>query len=187
MRWSANATTIFTLPQGSQCAHSSGPPYGAQYRARYERPPFTTPGGPLTYGQTSRPTQRTAYMAPRPGYGIPLGGISLMAAPDSEVEKFIGGVSPGVTDDWMEKILKTVINYLIFWDGDFNEHYIIKLDSYEPWSFKRRRKYLEIAFEFILVLKALNIFRLVVLMAKINTDENTRKYLDQYEASRTVL
>ncbi|PKK60494.1 hypothetical protein RhiirC2_856817, partial [Rhizophagus irregularis] len=108
----------------------------AQYRASYERPPFTTPG---------------AYRAPRPGYGIPLGGISLMAAPDSEVEKFIGGV----TDDWMEKILKTVINYLIFWDGDFNEHYIIKLDSYEPWSFKRRRKYLEIAFEFILVLKAL--------------------------------
>ncbi|GBC43087.2 RNA-binding protein 25-like [Rhizophagus irregularis DAOM 181602=DAOM 197198] len=93
-----------------------------QYRAPYERPPFTTPGGPLTYGQTSRvaillvlPTQRTAYMAPRPGYGIPLGGISLMAAPDSEVEKFIGGISPGVvTDDWMEKILKTVINYLIF-------------------------------------------------------------------------
>ncbi|CAB4426108.1 unnamed protein product [Rhizophagus irregularis] len=26
-----------------------------------------------------------------------------------------------------------------------------------------------------------------VLMAKINTDENTRKYLDQYEASKTVL
>ncbi|UZO16503.1 uncharacterized protein OCT59_007888 [Rhizophagus irregularis] len=26
----------------------------AQYRASYERPPFTTPGGPLTYGQTSR-------------------------------------------------------------------------------------------------------------------------------------
>ncbi|CAB4395522.1 unnamed protein product [Rhizophagus irregularis] len=95
----------------------------------------------LAGGYTSgTPTQRTAYMAPRPGYGIPLGGISLMAAPDSEVEKFIGGIS----------------------DGDFNEHYIIKLDSYEPWSFKRRRKYLEIAFEFILVLKALNIFRLVV-------------------------
>ncbi|POG63814.1 hypothetical protein GLOIN_2v1682773, partial [Rhizophagus irregularis DAOM 181602=DAOM 197198] len=51
------------------------------------------------------------YMAPRPGYGIPLGGISPMAAPGSEVEKlttlFIGGISPGVTDDWMEKILKT--------------------------------------------------------------------------------
>ncbi|CAB4425975.1 unnamed protein product [Rhizophagus irregularis] len=105
-------------------------------------------------------------MAPRPGYGIPLGGISLMAAPDSEVEKFIGGISLGVTDDWMEKILKTVINYLIFWwanecyisilvnkltmisnrrDGDFNEHYIIKLDSYEFWSIKRRRKYLELS------------------------------------------
>ncbi|PKC56915.1 hypothetical protein RhiirA1_541877 [Rhizophagus irregularis] len=203
-------------------------------------------------------------MAPRPGYGIPLGGISLMAAPDSEVvEKFIGGISLGVTDDWMEKILKTVINYLIFWwenecyisilvnkltmisnrrDGDFNEHYIIKLDSYEFWSIKRRRKYLEIAFEFILVLKALmhyehlqtcgtlkswkqvkdqfrnpkgfgfaeyadtvlrdvscmylvvkvrvmikKIRELVVLPASEETDENTRKYLDQYEASRTVV
>ncbi|CAB5197610.1 unnamed protein product [Rhizophagus irregularis] len=71
------------------------PGHYAQYRAPYERPPFTPPGGPPTYGQTSRggytsgtPTQRTAYMAPRPGYGIPL------------------GISPGVTDDWMEKILK---------------------------------------------------------------------------------
>ncbi|PKY60268.1 hypothetical protein RhiirA4_483797 [Rhizophagus irregularis] len=40
----------------------------AQYRAPCERPPFTPPGGPLTYGQTScggytsdTPTQRTAY------------------------------------------------------------------------------------------------------------------------------
>ncbi|PKB99418.1 hypothetical protein RhiirA5_505721 [Rhizophagus irregularis] len=126
-------------------------------------------------------------------------------------------------------------------DGDFNEHYIIKLDSYEFWSIKRRRKYLEIAFEFILVLKALmhyehlqtcgtlkswkqvkdqfrnpkgfgfaeyadtvlrdvscmylvvkvqvmikKIRELVVLPASEETDENTRKYLDQYEASRTV-
>ncbi|POG58551.1 hypothetical protein GLOIN_2v1729626 [Rhizophagus irregularis DAOM 181602=DAOM 197198] len=55
-------------------------------------------------------------MAPRPGYGIPLGGISLMAAPDSEVEKFIGGISPGVvTDDWMEKILKTTCGTLKSW------------------------------------------------------------------------
>ncbi|PKK64081.1 hypothetical protein RhiirC2_854568 [Rhizophagus irregularis] len=90
-----------------------------QYRAStYERPPFTPPGGPPTYGQTLRggytfgaPTQCTVYMAPRPGYGIPWGGISSMAAPDSEVEKlttlFIGGISPGVTDDWMKKMLKT--------------------------------------------------------------------------------
>ncbi|CAB4385438.1 unnamed protein product [Rhizophagus irregularis] len=74
--------------------------------------------GPPTYGQTLRggytfgaPTQCTVYMAPRPGYGIPWGGISSMAAPDSEVEKlttlFIGGISPGVTDDWMKKMLKT--------------------------------------------------------------------------------
>ncbi|CAB5371596.1 unnamed protein product [Rhizophagus irregularis] len=89
------------------------PGHYAQYRAPYERPPFTPPGGPFTYGQTSRvagytsgtPTQHTAHMAPRPGYGIPLGGISPMASSR---------------------------------DGDFNEHYIIKLNSYEPWSFKRR-------------------------------------------------
>ncbi|PKC00224.1 hypothetical protein RhiirA5_505315 [Rhizophagus irregularis] len=50
------------------------------HRAPYKRLPFTPPDGPLTYGQTLRggytsgtPTQRTAYyMAPRPGYGIPL-------------------------------------------------------------------------------------------------------------------
>ncbi|POG57782.1 hypothetical protein GLOIN_2v1736877, partial [Rhizophagus irregularis DAOM 181602=DAOM 197198] len=44
------------------------------------------------------------YMAPRPVYGIPLGSISPMAAPGSDIEKlttlFIGGISPGVTDDW---------------------------------------------------------------------------------------
>ncbi|CAB5207271.1 unnamed protein product [Rhizophagus irregularis] len=64
------------------------PGHYAQYRAPYERPPFTPPGGPFTYGQTSRvagytsgtPTQHTAHMAPRPGYGIPLGGISPMAS-----------------------------------------------------------------------------------------------------------
>ncbi|EXX71561.1 hypothetical protein RirG_077380 [Rhizophagus irregularis DAOM 197198w] len=89
------------------------PGHYAQYRAPYERPPFTPPGGPPTYGQTSwggytsgTPTQRSAYMASRPDYGIPLGGIS-------PVEKlttlFIGGVSPGVIDDWMEKILKVVV------------------------------------------------------------------------------
>ena len=44
-----------------------------------------------------------------------------MTALSSEIEKlttlFIGGISPGVTDDWMEKILKVVINYLIFLVG----------------------------------------------------------------------
>ena len=46
-------------------------------------------------------------MVLRPGYGIPFDGISPMAAPGSEIEKlttlFIGGISPGVTDDWMKK------------------------------------------------------------------------------------
>ncbi|CAB4385434.1 unnamed protein product [Rhizophagus irregularis] len=57
----------------------------AQYRAPYERPPFTPPGGPPTYGQTSwggctsgTPTQRSAYMASRPDYGIPLGGMEIL-------------------------------------------------------------------------------------------------------------
>ncbi|CAB4433093.1 unnamed protein product [Rhizophagus irregularis] len=80
-----------------------------QYRAPYERPP---PGSPLTYGQTSRgdytsgstSTQRTAYMAPRPRqvYGTPL----VYHQWQKLTTLFIGGISPGVTDDWMEKILK---------------------------------------------------------------------------------
>ncbi|GET65231.1 hypothetical protein RIR_jg21579.t1 [Rhizophagus irregularis DAOM 181602=DAOM 197198] len=38
----------------------------AQYRASYERPPFTTPGGPLTYGQTSR----VAILLTLPSFGL---------------------------------------------------------------------------------------------------------------------
>ncbi|CAB4414478.1 unnamed protein product [Rhizophagus irregularis] len=81
------------------------PGHYAQYRAPYERPPFTPPGGPPTYGQTSwddytsgTPTQRSAYMASRPGYGIPLGGISPMAGRWKKFSR----------------------------DNDFNKHYIIK-------------------------------------------------------------
>ncbi|CAB4398048.1 unnamed protein product [Rhizophagus irregularis] len=40
-------------------------------------------------------------------------------------------------------------------DEDFNEHYIIKLDFYEPWSFKRRRKYLETCDSVLRVLRVL--------------------------------
>ncbi|PKB95575.1 hypothetical protein RhiirA5_507253 [Rhizophagus irregularis] len=67
-------------------------------------------------------------MAPRPGYGIPLDGILPMAAPGSEIEKlptlFIGGIS-WKNSQGMEILLNTIL-------------------SNEPWSFKRRRKYLEI-------------------------------------------
>ncbi|CAB4385459.1 unnamed protein product [Rhizophagus irregularis] len=126
------------------------PGHYAQYRAPYERPPFTPPGGPPTYGQTSwggytsgTLTQRSAYMASRPDYGIPLGGIS-------PVEKlttlFIGGISPGVIDDWMEKILKTC--------GTLN-------------SWKHQSGNPEI--------QRGSCWR------KVKADENTRKYLDQYE------
>ncbi|UZO13537.1 uncharacterized protein OCT59_005035 [Rhizophagus irregularis] len=179
------------------------PGHYAQYRAPYERPPFTPPGGPPTYGQTSRggytsgtPTQRTAYMAPRPGYGIPLGGISPMAAPGSEVEKlttlFIGGISPGVTDDWMEKILKTC--------GTLKSWKRVKDQSGNPKGFG----FAEYA-DADSVLRALRVLggegsgddkkdKGVVLPALeegangkkliVKADENTRKYLDQYEASR---
>ncbi|RGB25767.1 hypothetical protein C1646_722917 [Rhizophagus diaphanus] len=75
----------------------------AQYRDDHL---FTQPGGPLIYGQTSRggytfgtPTQRTAYMAPRPGYGVPLVGIyiSPMAAPVSVLRalRVLGGEGSG--------------------------------------------------------------------------------------------
>ncbi|CAB4444041.1 unnamed protein product [Rhizophagus irregularis] len=51
------------------------------------------------YGQNTSgtPKQRTAYMAPRPGYDIPLGDISPMA---KLTTLFIRGISPRVTDDW---------------------------------------------------------------------------------------
>ncbi|GES81121.1 hypothetical protein GLOIN_2v575193 [Rhizophagus clarus] len=178
------------------------PGHYAQYRAPYERPPFTPPGPP-SYGQASRggytsgtPTQRPAYITPRQGYGIPLGGLSPMVAPGSEVEKlttlFIGGISPGVTDDWMEKILKTC--------GTLKSWKRVKDQSGNPKGFG----FAEYA-DADSVLRALRVLggegsgdekkdKGVVLPALeegangkkliVKADENTRKYLDQYEASR---
>ncbi|GET60698.1 hypothetical protein GLOIN_2v1736813 [Rhizophagus irregularis DAOM 181602=DAOM 197198] len=81
-------------------------------------------------------------------------------------------------------------------DGNFNVHYIIKLDSYEPWSFKRRhifRIYLSLenllAHEHLqtvyCVLCVYLVSKLWVMIKKliVKADENTRKYLAQYEAS----
>ncbi|GBC29469.2 hypothetical protein GLOIN_2v1682773 [Rhizophagus irregularis DAOM 181602=DAOM 197198] len=52
-------------------------------------------------------------MAPRPGYGIPLGGISPMAAPDSEIEKLTTLFIGGYHDDWMEKFSRLVVRMMI--------------------------------------------------------------------------
>ncbi|PKY32493.1 hypothetical protein RhiirB3_492085 [Rhizophagus irregularis] len=68
-------------------------------------------GGGYTFGA---PTQCAVYMAPRPGYGIPWGGISPMAAPDSE---------------WAnECYISILVNKLTMIFQYFNEQYIIKLD-----------------------------------------------------------
>ncbi|CAB4433110.1 unnamed protein product [Rhizophagus irregularis] len=64
----------------------------AQSRAPYERSPFTPPGVLLPMNK------------PRGVAILLVGGISPIAALGSEIEKlttlFIGGISPGVTDDW---------------------------------------------------------------------------------------
>ncbi|PKB97571.1 hypothetical protein RhiirA5_432883 [Rhizophagus irregularis] len=106
-------------------------------------------GGGYTFGA---PTQCAVYMAPRPGYGIPLGGISPMAAPDSEVEKlttlFIGGISPGWAN---ECYISIFVNKLTMIFQYFNEQYIIKLDLMNLGALEEGK----IAFEFTLVLKTL--------------------------------
>ncbi|RIA79856.1 hypothetical protein C1645_793674 [Glomus cerebriforme] len=183
------------------------PGHYAPYRApSYERPPFAPPGGPPSYGHSSRggytpggPTQRPGYIGPRQGYGpgnMPVGGAPPMAAPGSEVERlttlFIGGISPGVTDDWMEKILKTC--------GTLKSWKRVKDQSGNPKGFG----FAEYA-DADSVLRALRVLggegsgdekkdKGVVLPALeegangkkliVKADENTRKYLDQYEASR---
>ncbi|CAB4444044.1 unnamed protein product [Rhizophagus irregularis] len=61
-------------------------------------------------------------MAPRPGYGIPLGGISPMAAPDSEIEKLTTLFIGGYHDDWMEKFSRLV-------EGVNGKKLIVKADE----------------------------------------------------------
>ncbi|CAB4446555.1 unnamed protein product [Rhizophagus irregularis] len=91
------------------------------------------------HGQTLRsavlPHNVHYYMAPRPSYGILLGGISQMAAPGSEIEK--------LTSFHWEDITAHVLRALRVLGGEGSGD-----DK------------------------------------KVNSDENTRKYLAQYEASR---
>uniref|UniRef100_U9STP6 Uncharacterized protein n=1 Tax=Rhizophagus irregularis (strain DAOM 181602 / DAOM 197198 / MUCL 43194) TaxID=747089 RepID=U9STP6_RHIID len=77
----------------------------AQYRAPYERPPFTPPGVLLPM---DKPRGMAILLVLPHNVQLAtiwlLDHISPMAAPGSEIEKlttlFIGGISPGVTDDW---------------------------------------------------------------------------------------
>ncbi|CAG8528735.1 4327_t:CDS:2 [Diversispora eburnea] len=177
------------------------PNHYAPYRPSYDRQQYIPPGG-SPYGPSSRPgfvpggqPSRPGYVAPRPGYGqmVP---TQIMTTTTTEVEKlttlFIGGISPGVTDDWMEKILKTC--------GSLKSWKRVKDQSGNPKAFG----FAEYS-DADSVLRALRVLggegagddkkdKGVVLPALeegasgkkliVKADENTRKYLDQYEASR---
>ncbi|CAG8498179.1 44435_t:CDS:10 [Gigaspora margarita] len=176
-------------------------PYRPVHYAPYR--PYAPQSGP-TYAPASRPgylpnvqSTRPNYLGQRPGYGpLPIGGAPGIVASGSEVEKlttlFIGGISPGVTDDWMERILKTC--------GSLKSWKRVKDQSGSPKGFGFA-EYLDADS----VLRALRVLggegpgddkkdKGVVLPALeegavgkkliVKADENTRKYLDQYEASR---
>ncbi|CAJ0859525.1 8956_t:CDS:2 [Entrophospora sp. SA101] len=89
------------------------PPAYNQYRPSYERQSFVFPTIQSSYVQQQ--PARPSYIRPnyRPNYGhmqISGNASQITSTLGSEVEKlttlFIGGISTGVTDDWMEKILK---------------------------------------------------------------------------------
>ncbi|CAG8572177.1 8743_t:CDS:10 [Racocetra persica] len=176
-------------------------PYRPVHYAPYR--PYAPQSGP-TYVPASRPgylpnvqPARPNYLGQRPGYGpLPIGGAQGIVASGSEVEKlttlFIGGISPGVTDDWMERILKTC--------GSLKSWKRVKDQSGNPKGFGFA-EYLDADS----VLRALRVLggegpgddkkdKGVVLPALeegamgkkliVKADETTRKYLDQYEASR---
>ncbi|CAG8453572.1 8947_t:CDS:10 [Cetraspora pellucida] len=176
-------------------------PYRPIHYAPYR--PYAPQSGP-TYVPASRPgylptvqPARPNYLGQRPGYGpLPIGGAQGIVASGSEVEKlttlFIGGISPGVTDDWMERILKTC--------GSLKSWKRVKDQSGNPKGFGFA-EYLDADS----VLRALRVLggegpgddkkdKGVVLPALedgavgkkliVKADETTRKYLDQYEASR---
>ncbi|CAG8472344.1 10031_t:CDS:10 [Dentiscutata heterogama] len=176
-------------------------PYRPVHYAPYR--PYAPQSGP-TYAPASRPgylptvqPTRPNYLGQRPGYGpLPIGGAQGIVASGSEVEKlttlFIGGISPGVTDDWMERILKTC--------GSLKSWKRVKDQSGNPKGFGFA-EYLDADS----VLRALRVLggegpgddkkdKGVALPALeegavgkkliVKADENTRKYLDQYEASR---
>ncbi|KAG9297740.1 hypothetical protein G9A89_011255 [Geosiphon pyriformis] len=176
------------------------PPYG-QYRPQYGPPGGGPLGGLPGYGQPPRPgfipsgpMQRPNFMGPsRTGYSP----ISIpMMGPGSEAEKlttlFIGGISPGVTDEWMEKILKTC--------GGLKTWKRVKDQSGNPKGFGFA-EYMDPDS----VLRALRVLggegaaddrkdKGVILPSLeegavgkkliVKADENTRKFLDQYEISR---
>ncbi|CAG8586293.1 10488_t:CDS:2 [Ambispora leptoticha] len=179
------------------------PPY-APYRPQQYVPPAGGPPNVQGYGQPPRPaympgvpTQRPNYMNPaqRPPFGaMPMSGAQPMLG-QAEAEKlttlFIGGISPGVTDDWMEKILKTC--------GNLKSWKRVK-DQAKPKGFGFA-EYMDADS----VLRALRVLggegsgddkkdKGVILPALeegavgkkliVKVDDNTRKFLDQYEVSR---
>ncbi|CAJ0757184.1 23719_t:CDS:10 [Entrophospora sp. SA101] len=170
------------------------PPTYNQYRPPYERQSFISPANQsYVHQQSTRPN----YIRPnyRPNYGhMQISGNTghMAATPGSEVEKlttlFIGGISAGVIDDWMEKILKTC--------GTLKSWKRVKDQSGNPKGFGFA-EYTDADS----VLRALRVLggddkkdKGVILPALeegatkkkliVKVDENTRKYLDQYEASR---
>ncbi|CAG8723589.1 4098_t:CDS:10, partial [Acaulospora morrowiae] len=147
------------------------------------------------------PPPRPGYVGARPAYGPVPVGVQSMTASGPEVEKlttlFIGGISPGVTDDWMEKVLKGGTSQTC---GALKSWKRVKDQSGNPKGFGFA-EYLDADS----VLRALRVLggegagddkkdKGVVLPALeegavgkkliVRADENTRKYLDQYEASR---
>ncbi|CAG8679797.1 16440_t:CDS:10, partial [Racocetra fulgida] len=130
--------------------------------------------GYLPTVQPARPN----YLGQRPGYGpLPIGGAQGIVASGSEVEKlttlFIGGISPGVTDDWMERILKG-FGFAEYLDADSVLRALRVLGGEGPGDDKKDKGVVLPALEEGAMGK-----KLIV-----KADETTRKYLDQYEASR---
>ncbi|CAJ0760720.1 3525_t:CDS:10, partial [Entrophospora sp. SA101] len=175
------------------------PPAYNQYRPSYERQSFVFPTIQSSYVQQQ--PARPSYIRPnyRPNYGhmqISGNASQITSTLGSEVEKlttlFIGGISTGVTDDWMEKILKTC--------GTLKSWKRVKDQSGNPKGFGFA-EYTDADS----VLRALRVLggegsgddkkdKGIILPALeegatnkkliVKADENTRKYLDQYEASR---
>ncbi|CAG8462042.1 2196_t:CDS:10 [Paraglomus occultum] len=178
------------------------PPY-APYRPPYSMP-GSIPSGIPNFGQ---PMHRPGFVPGpfhgRPGFGHPpRSGFTVQvpggpaAGNSNESEKlttlFIGGISTGVTDEWMEKVLKTC--------GALKAWKRVKDQSGNPKAFG----FAEYA-NADSVLRALRVLggegaaderkdNGVVLPALeegtspkkllVRADEETRKYLDQYEAAR---
>ncbi|GBC29511.2 hypothetical protein GLOIN_2v575193 [Rhizophagus irregularis DAOM 181602=DAOM 197198] len=117
---------------------------------------------------------------------IPLGGISPMAAPDSEIEKLTNLFICGYHDDWMEKFSSLeCFNAL---NGRMNIFRTLK-----SWQRVKDQSRNPKGFGFAEYAVYCVLYALHVLggegsgddkKVNIKADENTRKYLAQYEASR---